>query len=222
MKAATNKLAAALLIIALTCITSPIFTAVSSAQTSGNLQSDFLALVNAERASLGKTPLAANSQLESAAYLHSKDMGDNNYFSHTSQDGTQFSQRITAVGYKWVSAAENIAYAYGAPDATKVYDMWKNSPGHYTNMIGDYVDAGLGVYSINGYTYYTLDLGRSQNPSPTPSQPLLQRPHQAQLPRLIPLLRQLSHRLQHPQQLLRPPQHPQLRPHPHQDQQLPT
>ena len=94
-------------------------------------------------------------------------MGDNNYFSHTSQDGTQFSQRITAAGYKYVAAAENIAKAYGVPDAEKVYDMWKNSPGHYANIIGNYLDAGLGVYSINGYTYYTLDLGKSQNPQPT-------------------------------------------------------
>jgi uncharacterized protein YkwD len=105
-------LVAVLLIIALTCIASPFFTAASSAQTSGNLQSDFLALVNAERASFRKNPLVANSQLESAAYLHSKDMGDNDYFSHTSQDGTQFSQIITNVGYTYVAAAENIAYAY--------------------------------------------------------------------------------------------------------------
>jgi uncharacterized protein YkwD len=168
MRAAPKKLAAALIIMALATIAIPIFFPSTSAQTSGNIQNDFLVLVNAERASLGKTFLAANTQLETAAYLHSKDMGDNDYFSHTSQDGTQFSQRITAAGYKWVSAAENIAYAYGAADAAKVYDMWKNSEGHYANMIGNYADAGLGVYSINGYTYYTLDLGRSQNPSPTP------------------------------------------------------
>jgi len=98
MRAANNKLAAALIIIALVSIVIPLFISSTSAQTQGNIQSDFLALVNAERASLGKTPLSANSQLETAAYLHSKDMGDNDYFSHTSQDGTQFSQRITNAG----------------------------------------------------------------------------------------------------------------------------
>ena len=35
-------------------------------------------------------------------------------------------------------------------------------------MIGDYAEAGLGVYSVNGKTYYTLDLGKS-NSSPTPT-----------------------------------------------------
>jgi hypothetical protein len=42
--------------------------------------------------------------------------------------------------------------------------MWKNSTGHYANMMGDFSDAGLGVYSKNGYTYYTLDLGKSHAP----------------------------------------------------------
>jgi hypothetical protein len=95
-------------------------------------------------------------------------MGDNNYFSHTSLDGTQFYQRIVAAGYSnYAGLAENIAYAYGAPSASQVYSMWYNSPGHYENMIGDYVDAGLGVYTISGYTFYTLDLGKSYSPYPT-------------------------------------------------------
>jgi uncharacterized protein YkwD len=187
MKVAHEKLAAALLVLALAALASPICIPAASAKSSGNLQTDFLSLVNAERASLGKTSLSTNNQLESAAYLHSKDMGDNNYFDHTSLDGTTFSQRITNAGYQWRSAAENIAMAYGAPDATKVYDMWKNSPGHYANLIGDYADAGLGVYTINGYTYYTLDLGRgqfspTQTPTPRPTASPTPTPHPTATP----------------------------------------
>jgi uncharacterized protein YkwD len=183
MKVAHEKLAAALLVLALAAVATPIFVPMASAQSSGNLQTDFLSLVNAERSSLGKNPLIANSQLESAAYLHSKDMGDNNYFDHTSQDGTTFSQRITNAGYRWTSAAENIAMAYGSPDAAKVYAMWRNSAGHYANMIGDYADAGLGVYSIGGYTYYTLDLGRGQSsPTQTPTASPTPTPHPTATP----------------------------------------
>jgi hypothetical protein len=131
------------------------------AQTS--VESDFMAMLNAERATLGKNPLSINSNLSTAAYLHSQDMAEQGYFSHTSLDGRTFDQRIIAAGYTdYVSLAENIAYAYGAPDAARVYGMWKNSTGHYANMIGDFSDAGLGVYSKNGYTYYTLDLGKSR------------------------------------------------------------
>ena len=144
-----------------------------SGQTS--IESDFIAILNTERATLGKSPVAANSCLSTAAYLHSEDMAERGYFSHTSLDGRTFDQRIIAAGYtNYVSLGENIAYAYGAPDAAKVYEMWKNSPGHYANMMGDFNEAGLGVYSKNGYTYYTLDLGKSRSatlptPSPTPT-----------------------------------------------------
>ncbi len=120
-----------------------------------------MAILNAEREGLGKKPLTINSLLTSAAYLHSEDMAELNYFSHTSSDGRTFDQRIIAAGYTNYSAlAENIAYAYGEPDAARVYTMWKNSSGHYANMMGDYNEVGLGVYSKNGYTYYTLDLGK--------------------------------------------------------------
>jgi uncharacterized protein YkwD len=168
METAQRKRTVTLLTLLILISNLTILTAVS-AQAQGNIQNEFLELVNAERASLGKTPFTANSQLETAAYLHSKDMGDHDYFSHTSLDGREFSQRITAAGYRYVAAAENIAKASGVPSASRVYDMWKNSPGHYTNMIGNYAEAGLGVYTINGYTYYTLDLGRSSSsPTPTP------------------------------------------------------
>ena len=133
------------------------------AQTS--VESDFMAILNAERATLGKSPLSINSYLTTAAYLHSQDMAEQGYFSHTSLDGRTFDQRIIAAGYtNYSSLAENIAYAYGEPDAARVYSMWKNSTGHYANMMGDFNEAGLGVYSKNSYTYYTLDLGKSRAP----------------------------------------------------------
>jgi len=97
-------------------------------------------------------------------------MAENGYFSHTSLDGRTLAQRVSGAGYtNYYALGENIAYAYGAPDAARVYSMWKNSPGHYTNMTGSYSEAGLGIYSFNGYTYYTLDLGRSRNPAPAPT-----------------------------------------------------
>ena len=172
MRAAQRKLAVTTLMLALIAVSSLTILVSSSAQAQGSIQNEFLALVNAERANLGKAPLVANLQLENAAYLHSKDMGDHDYFSHTSLDERTFSQRITAAGYTFVAASENIAMASGAPSASRVYDMWKNSAGHYKNMIGNYAEAGLGVYSIDGKTYYTLDLGISSNsPTPTPTIP---------------------------------------------------
>ncbi len=136
-----------------------------SAQAS--VEQDFMTILNGERTALGKSPLTINSSLSTAAYLHSKDMAENGYFSHTSLDGRTFVQRIVAAGYtNYYSLGENIAYHYGSPDAARVYDMWKNSSGHYANMMGNFAEAGLGVYYQNNRTYYTLDLGRSSNPVP--------------------------------------------------------
>lgn len=136
----------------------------SQVSAQASIESDFMAMLNAERATLGKTPLTINSCLSTAAYLHSKDMAEQGYFSHTSLDGRTFDQRIVAAGYSnYSSLGENIAYAYGSSGASRVYGMWKNSSGHYANMMGDFSDAGLGVYSKNGYTYYTLDLGKSRS-----------------------------------------------------------
>jgi fibronectin type 3 domain-containing protein len=139
----------------------------ASAQNS--TETEFINILNAHRITLNENTLAVNSNLSTAAYLHSKDMAENNYFSHISADGRTFDQRIIAAGYtNWTGLSENIAYYYGSPDATTIYNMWKNSAGHYANMIGNYTDAGLGVYTLDNYTYCTLDLGRRSSP-PAPN-----------------------------------------------------
>ena len=119
MKAAQRNLAVTMLMLVLIAVSSLTILVSSSAQTQGSIQNEFLVLVNAERANLGKAPLVANLQLENAAYLHSKDMGDHDYFSHTSLDERTFSQRITAAGYNYVAASENIAMASGASQRVK-------------------------------------------------------------------------------------------------------
>jgi len=141
-----------------------------AASTPTSTETDFMNILNVQRISLNKNTLAINSNLSTAAYLHSKDMAENGYFSHTSVDGRTFDQRIVAAGYtNWTSLSENVAYYYGSPDAATIYNMWKNSAGHYANMIGSFTDAGLGVYTLNNYTFYTLDLGKSGSYVPPPA-----------------------------------------------------
>src|SRR3989338_3214037 len=129
-------------------------------------QDDFLALINNERASLGRPPLSLQNQLTNAATLNSQDMIDQDYFSHTSQDGRTFVQRIENAGYtNYMTLAENIGYHSGNPNASTVFAMWKNSSGHYSNMISNlFTEMGLGVAAgdYNGFqaTMYTLNLGK--------------------------------------------------------------
>ena len=128
-------------------------------------ESDFLSLINKERISLNKSVVYFNNNLSNAAYLHSKEMAEKVYFSHNSIDNTTFDKRIISSGYTdFKSLSENIAYASSSEDANKAFEMWKNSPGHYSNMISDsFNEIGLGVYSTNELTYYTLDMGKRYN-----------------------------------------------------------
>ncbi|MCG7870805.1 MAG: CAP domain-containing protein [Candidatus Thiodiazotropha lotti] len=93
--------------------------------------------------------LAWNCQLENAATAHSKSMADNNYFSHTGQDGSTPGDRITAAGYNWRTYGENIAAGYR--DAETVMDGWLTSPGHCANLMNSrFRDIGVGVVNGNG------------------------------------------------------------------------
>ncbi|HEU4622335.1 MAG TPA: CAP domain-containing protein [Burkholderiaceae bacterium] len=105
--------------------------------------------------------LAWNDKLFSAAAGHSQDMATNNYFSHTSLDGTTFGQRISATGYGWYFVAENIAK--GQPTVAAVMDSWMKSAGHCANIMNKSVaDVGVACVkssSSSGY-YWTMNLGR--------------------------------------------------------------
>ena len=147
----------------------------ASASTCGlaNFQSTALSLVNQYRAagaicgSLGAfaptSPLSWNAQLTQAAEGHSQDMVAHNFVLHDSFDGRTFDQRITAAGYVWSRAAENIAA--GQTTLAEVMQGWIDSPGHCANIMNpNLADIGLVCVSSPSNTtystYWTMDLGR--------------------------------------------------------------
>ncbi|MEN3534483.1 CAP domain-containing protein [Microbispora sp. ZYX-F-249] len=140
----------------------PASTAPSASPTSGSgvgtaVENEVVRLTNAERAKAGCGPLKHDARLRAAAYAHSADMSAKNYFDHTSKDGRSFADRITAAGYTWRAAAENIAKGYGTAQA--VVQGWMNSPGHRQNILNcTYTDIGVG-YVASG-AYWTQDFGR--------------------------------------------------------------
>lgn len=102
-----------------------------------------LDLVNLERSKAGCNPVEGEPHLQDAAYLHSKDMADNNYFSHTGLNGSRFSARAKAAGYKGFPAAENIAAGYQSANA--VMASWMSSPGHRSNILNcSHTHIGIG------------------------------------------------------------------------------
>jgi uncharacterized protein YkwD len=125
----------------------------------GAEEATVLELVNQERSKYDRPPLAGDNRLTAAARAHSRDMSDNNYFSHTSQDGRTVGQRITVAGYSWNRCGENIARGYSSPEAVML--GWMNSDGHRSNILSaDYCDLGVGYFSSG--RYWTQNFGRRQ------------------------------------------------------------
>lgn len=100
------------------------------------------------RAGHGKTrPFALSVPLSLVARLKSADMGEQGYFSHDSPTYGDPFVMMRDQGIKFRAAAENIAAGQQTP--ASVVTAWENSPGHLTNMLGDYDQIGI------GYAYYT-------------------------------------------------------------------
>ncbi|MBK7822101.1 MAG: CAP domain-containing protein [Tessaracoccus sp.] len=92
-------------------------------------------------------------------------MAARDYFSHTSQDGTTFDERVTAAGYTWTAVGENIAA--GQRNAGSVVADWMSSPGHCRNIMSkSFTHLGVGVYydANSSYgIYWTNDFGKGKS-----------------------------------------------------------
>ncbi|MFB7663571.1 CAP domain-containing protein [Kitasatospora sp. NPDC056138] len=95
-------------------------------QTSGG---EILALENAARAQQGCPALNENGQLTQAAQVHSTDMANNNFFSHTGSDGSDIATRAARAGFSpSIPTSENISS--GATSSQAVFDGWMGSAPH--------------------------------------------------------------------------------------------
>lgn len=96
--------------------------------------------------------LVWNDTLAYAARNHVVDMGKRGYFDHKTPEGVEFSKRMTAAGYLWQSAGENIAA--GQPTPRQVVNAWIKSKGHCTNLMSaDFKELGVGMIKQSGSTY---------------------------------------------------------------------
>lgn len=123
------------------------------------LEDEVTALTNAERAAAGCGELRTDERLRTAARGHSRDMADNDYFSHTGLDGSSPTDRAQAAGYDG-GVAENIAVGYRTP--ADVMRGWMNSDGHRNNLLNcSHRVIGVGLaYDSGGRAYWTQNFGR--------------------------------------------------------------
>jgi uncharacterized protein YkwD len=136
-----------------------------------SFEAEVITLINQKRAAgatcgatyYGPAPaLTKHDNLRCSARVHSKDMGTNNFFSHTGSNGSTFSQRMTSAGYAWTAAAENIGAGYTTP--TAAVNGWMASEGHCKNIMSKtYVHVGVGYQYSSTATYkhyWTQNFGK--------------------------------------------------------------
>ena len=108
-----------------------------------------LSLVNKERTQRGLEPLEVDMRLVRLARKKSRDMIQNNYFSHRSPTyGLPFDMLRNA-GIRYRTAGENLA---GNSTVTRAHTALMNSTGHRRNILkSDYTKIGIGI--IDGGPY---------------------------------------------------------------------
>lgn len=103
-----------------------------------------LADTNQQRSANHETDLRINQQLATAAQAKANDMVRRDYWSHTTPDGRAPWTFISAAGYRYQAAGENLAYGFNSSSA--LINGWMNSAEHRANVLNSaYRDVGFGV-----------------------------------------------------------------------------
>ena len=107
------------------------------------LELEMVKLVNEARAEAGVGELIYSEELSEFARMHSSDMAQNHYFSHTSPTYGTYERRLITSGINYISSGENLARFSCIEDAQKAL---LRSFGHKKNMLADkYTHVGIGI-----------------------------------------------------------------------------
>jgi hypothetical protein len=105
---------------------------------------ELIALTNDERTNDNLPAVKKNQLLTNAAQAKAEDMAAKGYFSHLGPDGKEPWSWITAAGYDYRFAGENLAVRF--VDSSDVVKAWMASPSHRDNIVKpNYTEIGVGV-----------------------------------------------------------------------------
>lgn len=94
-----------------------------------------------------KSQLVWEEDVQEVAVSHSKDMFEQDYFSHDSLDGRSLKDRLAAKKILYQAAGENIAAQYS--DGPAAVEGWLNSEGHREALLtNEFTHLGVGVYRL--------------------------------------------------------------------------
>lgn len=101
------------------------------------LESQTISLINAERKKQNLSELGTDGALTTAARRHAADMCNNNHFSHTGTDGSDFTKRAKDAGYSGFANGEVIGWQHTS--AESIFNGWMQSPPHHDIILNSSV-----------------------------------------------------------------------------------
>lgn len=111
---------------------------------------ELLEQTNTQREQNGEKPLTLNSELVQAAQTKANNMVQLNYWSHDTPSGQTPWTFISAAGYKYQSAGENLAYGFSTTE--NLMSAWMHSPEHRANILdASYTQVGFGIVNATSY-----------------------------------------------------------------------
>ncbi|MEA3322836.1 MAG: CAP domain-containing protein [Patescibacteria group bacterium] len=113
--------------------------------------SNVIEFVNKERVDVGIEPLTENELLNTVAQKKLDNMMEENYFAHTSPNGTDPWEWFLQSGYDFAYAGENLATEFN--DVYKQHQGWMNSPKHKQNILDErfiYTGVAVGQREVDG------------------------------------------------------------------------
>jgi uncharacterized protein YkwD len=139
----------------------------SSYPERSDIASAIYSQINSERSQNGLAALGRSSQLNSSAHGHNVAMANTGDFAHQVPCEASLGARISATGYHWSSAGENIAWgsnasvSFGQSLETEMYNEPPNQPNHRANILStSFHNVGVDVIvGSDGKMWITCDFG---------------------------------------------------------------
>ncbi len=125
-----------------------------------DLENEILRQTNATRAANSCAPRSMDTHLLAAARLHSADMAQNGYLSHTGLDGKRPGRPDESGGLRHLRGLGR-EHRSRVSDAGGGDDRWLGSSGHKQNILNCSMKSiGVGIAAgVNGSLYWTQDFG---------------------------------------------------------------
>jgi uncharacterized protein YkwD len=118
-------------------------------------------LLNQKRTEIGHAPLVWSDNIAKVARLHSSNMANYKFFSHSGLDGLTVDGRADSLGFKkWRAIGENIAYNRGFDNPVEfTVERWMLSSSHKKNLLDPrWKEAAVGIAKASDDTYYFTEV----------------------------------------------------------------